>query len=116
MGFDEKVWKILSRIPKGKVATYAQVARAAGSPRAFRAVGNACNKNPNSPQVPCHRVVSSTGLLGGYAHGPKKKIALLQKEGIRVKNNKILDFTEVFVAAKDLDNKIQKRYAGEIWG
>lgn len=102
MGFDEKVWKILSKIPRGKVATYAQVARAAGSPRAFRAVGNACNKNPRSPQVPCHRVVSSTGFLGGYAHGPKKKAVLLGKEGVRVKNNKIVDFSQAVVNAKDL--------------
>lgn len=102
MSFDEKVWKVLSKIPPGKVATYGQVASAAGSPRAFRAAGNACNKNPNSPRVPCHRVVSSSGSLGGYAHGPARKIKLLKAEGISVKNNKILNFDKVLVKEKEL--------------
>ncbi len=95
MSFDEKVWKALKKIPKGKVATYKQIAGLAGSPNAFRAVGNACNKNPHAPMTPCHRVVSSSGSLGGYAGGLKKKIKLLESEGIRIKNNRIVNFTEV---------------------
>ncbi len=82
-------------IPKGKVATYQTIAAWAGSSNASRAVGNACNQNPFAPDVPCHRVVASDGSLGGYAHGPAKKIALLKKEGIVVRKNKIVDFEKV---------------------
>lgn len=57
--------------------------------RAYRAVGNAMNKNPYAPEVPCHRVISSDGSLGGFALGPKKKIAMLKKEGVEIKNGKI---------------------------
>lgn len=102
MGFDEKVWQGMKKIPRGKVTTYKELAAAVGSPRAFRAVGNACNKNPFSPKIPCHRVVKSDGSLGGYAHGPRKKAALLEKEGVRIKNNKIVDFSQVMVAGKGL--------------
>jgi O-6-methylguanine DNA methyltransferase len=62
--------------------TYAQVALAIGRPAAVRAVGNALNKNPFAPQVPCHRVVKSDGSLGGFAHGPRAKQALLKNEGV----------------------------------
>jgi len=63
-----------------------------GNPLASRAVGNACNANPNAPRVPCHRVVSSSGEIGGYAHGQMRKISLLAKEGVKVRNGKIADF------------------------
>ncbi|HWA64450.1 MAG TPA: MGMT family protein, partial [Candidatus Paceibacterota bacterium] len=58
-----------------------QVAAAIGRPRAARAVGNALNKNPFAPEVPCHRVIRSDGSTGGFAFGRKKKIQLLKKEG-----------------------------------
>lgn len=90
--FTQRIWKLLSKIPRGKVTTYSELARAAKSPKAVRAVGNACNKNPHAPRVPCHRVVSSDGGLGGYAHGSAKKIAILKKEGVKVKDGKITDF------------------------
>ena len=90
--FDEKIRVLLRRIPRGKATTYKLLAKAAGNPKAARAVGNACNKNSNSPKVPCHRVVSSDGGIGGYAHGVKAKIALLKKEGINVQNGKIMEF------------------------
>lgn len=93
--FSKRVWLAMLRIPKGKVATYQTIASLAGSPRASRAVGNACNANPFAPHVPCHRVVSSNGTLGGYAHGPAKKIALLKREGIVVRGNTIIDFENV---------------------
>jgi methylated-DNA-[protein]-cysteine S-methyltransferase len=60
MTFNQKVWAITARIPRGKVAIYADVASALGS-RGYRAVGNALNRNPYAPQVPCHRVVGSDG-------------------------------------------------------
>lgn len=60
--------------------------------KAYRAVGQAMNKNPYAPRVPCHRVVSSDGGIGGFAIGVDKKIAILKKEGVLVKNNRIVDF------------------------
>lgn len=92
--FDERVWDLLKEIPKGRVSTYKQIAFALGKPGAARAVGNACNRNPNAPRVPCHRVVRSNGGLGGYAGGSFEKIVLLEKEGVKVKNNRIVNYTE----------------------
>ncbi len=86
-----RVWKLLAKIPKGKVTTYGELARALHS-KAYRAVGNACNKNPHAPKVPCHRVVASDGKLGGYAHGSSAKIRLLEKEGIRIRAGRLPDF------------------------
>ncbi len=79
----------MKKIPKGKVLTYKKIAKLAGSPRAWRAVGNILNKNPNLKLIPCHRVIKSNGRIGGYKYGTKKKIALLKKEGIIIKNGKI---------------------------
>ncbi|HLC79696.1 MAG TPA: MGMT family protein [archaeon] len=90
--FNGKILALLLQIPRGKVTTYTALARAAGSPKAYRAAGNACNKNPNSPQVPCHRVVSSNGKIGGYARGTKRKIELLEGEGIKISEGKVVDF------------------------
>lgn len=81
INFKEKVFEVAGKIPKGEVLTYKEVARLAGGPKAFRAVGNILNKNKN-PFVPCHRVVRSNGKVGGYNKGTKKKIALLRSEGI----------------------------------
>jgi methylated-DNA-[protein]-cysteine S-methyltransferase len=89
--FNKKVWAALKLIPRGKVTTYKEIAKYLGRPKAARAVGNACGKNPNAPRVPCHRVVRSDGRIGGYAGGIKKKIELLKKEGVRVKRGKVED-------------------------
>ena len=78
----------LKKVPKGKVTTYKALAHALNS-RAYRAVGNAMNKNPHAPQVPCHRVIKSDGSIGGFASGTKKKIKMLKKEGIKIINGKI---------------------------
>lgn len=78
--FAQSVYAVVSRIPKGHTRTYKEVARLAGSPRAFRAVGNILNKN-RSAAVPCHRVIRSDGTVGGFAWGSAKKKTLLQKEG-----------------------------------
>ena len=78
--FQGKVYNIVKEIPKGEILTYKDVARLIGSPRAYRAVGNALNKNPFK-EVPCHRVIRSDGKAGGYAKGAKKKIEILRKEG-----------------------------------
>ena len=82
MSFNQKVWALTARIPAGKVVTYCDIAAALGSPRGSRAVGNALNKNPYAPGVPCHRVVGSTGYLTGFAGGLPKKEELLTTEGV----------------------------------
>lgn len=92
--FQQRVYDACSRIPKGKVSTYKLIADYIGS-KGFRAVGSALNKNPFAPKVPCHRVVSSTGALGGFAFGPKKKIALLRSEGVLVKDSTVQNFKSI---------------------
>ncbi len=87
--FNHEVYEIVKRIPSGYVSTYGEVALALRNPRAYRAVGNALHKNPYAPVVPCHRVINADGSLGGFASGVKKKIALLEAEGIEVKKNKV---------------------------
>ena len=88
MNFNEKCYKILKIIPKGKVTTYKSIARKLNT-KAYRAVGNAMNKNPYAPKISCHRVIKSNGDIGGFATGTKNKIKLLKLEGINIKNNKI---------------------------
>ena len=87
--FNEKVWDACKKIPKGKVSTYGEIAKAIKNRDASRAVGNALNKNPFAPIVPCHRVIQSNGSIGGFAFGTNKKIAMLKNEGIEIKNGKI---------------------------
>lgn len=91
--FEKEVLEEVKKIPTGKVIIYQDVAKKIGNPKAVRAVGNALNKNPNAPNIPCHRVVRSDGSMGGYKGGFKKKIALLKKEGIKIKQGKIVNFT-----------------------
>ena len=80
--FQQKVWRELLKIPKGKTLTYKELAWRIGKPRAVRAVANAVGANPLPVIIPCHRVVCSDGGLGGYSGpgGVKKKLALLKKE------------------------------------
>ena len=96
--FSENVWRLTKQIPKGKVATYGQLARALGMPGAGRAVGQALKMNPHAPIVPCHRVVKSDGRLGGYAgRRPariKEKIRLLKSEGIEISGGKVMNMKE----------------------
>ena len=87
--FDARVWGLCAQIPKGKVASYKSIAIALGNPKAARAVGNALNRNPFAPEVPCHRVVGSCGRVGGYAERVKKKIALLKREGVHLHKGNI---------------------------
>jgi methylated-DNA-[protein]-cysteine S-methyltransferase len=91
MAFADKVYSLTKKIPKGKVSTYKLIAMKLRT-KAYRAVGTALNKNPYAPVVPCHRVVNSDGRVGGFAKGTNKKIKLLKKEGIKVKNGKIEEF------------------------
>lgn len=88
MSFNQKVWALTARIPAGRVTTYGQIAAALGS-RGYRAVGNALNRNPYAPAVPCHRVVGSGGALTGFAGGLAKKHRLLAGEGVPLRNGKV---------------------------
>ena len=72
MNFNEKVWNICKKIPKGKISTYKEIALVLNC-KAYRAVGNALNKNPYAPIVPCHRVINSDGKIGDFAKGLKAK-------------------------------------------
>jgi len=86
--FRKKIYDVVKRIPRGKVLSYKQVAKLAGYPKAYRAVGNVLNKNTD-PEVPCHRVIKSDGKTGNYRRGPKKKASLLKKEGVLIINRKV---------------------------
>ena len=84
--FQQKVWKYLKNIPRGKVKTYKQVAIAIKSPKSARAVANACGKNPYAHKIPCHRVIRSEGGRGGYSGrgGIRKKLELLRSEKVKI--------------------------------
>ncbi len=78
--FQKKVWEELLKIPYGKTKSYQEIAEAIGKPNAQRAVGSTCNKNPILLIIPCHRVVSKTGKLTGFACGIDRKEQLLKLE------------------------------------
>ncbi len=78
--FTKRVYKIVLSIPLGETRTYKWVAKKAGRPKAYRAVGQALKKNPYPLIIPCHRVIESSGKLGGYSRGRKTNIALLNLE------------------------------------
>ena len=99
--FNQKIYSLLKRVPKGKVTTYKALAEAAGT-KAYRAVGQAMRCNPYAPIVPCHRVVKSDGSIGGFSGSVnpdskevKRKIKMLRKEGVEIGKNKVEDFENV---------------------
>jgi len=99
--FNQKIWNLTRKIPKGRVTTYKILAEKLDT-KAYRAVGQAMAKNPYAPVVPCHRVANSDGNVGNYSGkgGKKGKIRMLEKEGVKVKNGKImqnLDGKNVYV-------------------
>jgi methylated-DNA-[protein]-cysteine S-methyltransferase len=91
--FRRRVLAVVRRIPVGRVATYGDVAAAAGSPRACRAVGNIM-RGCRAADIPCHRVISAGGRLGGYGGNIQLKRALLKAEGVLVNGQRIRDFGE----------------------
>ena len=94
--FEESVWHALTLIPLGRVTTYGAIAACLNT-RAVRAVGTAVGKNPNAPEVPCHRVVRADGAIGQYSggEGVATKIALLEAEGIVIREGRVVDFDRV---------------------
>ena len=87
----KRIYEAVKQIPKGKVATYAQVAEAAGNPKMCRAVGNALHKNPDPENIPCFRVVNAKGELAGEFSfgGAGVQTKLLEAEGVMVVNGKV---------------------------
>ncbi len=98
MNLEEKIYKKLLEVPKGKITTYGELAKAVGLKNGQRAVGKIMNKNPYPVIIPCHRVIMSTGKIGGYAFGQDIKVKMLSDEGIEISNGKIID----------LENKIYR--------
>lgn len=89
--FTERIYTLARKIPRGKVATYGQLAQLAGSPGAARAVGSAMRSNPDIPKTPCHRVVAADGSLTGYSAGQgiSTKRKMLIDEGVSFKGAKV---------------------------
>jgi methylated-DNA-[protein]-cysteine S-methyltransferase len=79
INFKQKVLEVVRKIPRGNTLSYKEVAKKAGSPKAFRAIGNILNKNFD-PKIPCHRVIRSDGKIGGYNRGSKMKAKMLKSE------------------------------------
>jgi len=97
--FSKRIYSLLKQVPKGRVTTYKALANALGT-KAYQAVGTAMKNNPYAPQVPCHRVVSADGSIGGFK-GHKsgstitEKIKMLRNEGVEVQRNKLKDFSKI---------------------
>ena len=103
---DTDVYDLLSKIPAGRVSTYGDLAKALGSPSSSRLVGRILGNNPNPVKVPCHRVVKFDGKLGGYKYGIDKKKDLLEKEGISIVNEIVVDnFDNIRFYSQDFRNK-----------
>ncbi|MGB9125071.1 MAG: MGMT family protein [Nitrosotalea sp.] len=96
MNLENEVYKKLLQVPKGKVTTYSELARAVGLKNGQRAIGKIMNKNPFPVIIQCHRVILYNGKIGGYAWGEKIKTNMLSKEGIKIKNGKILDTNKIY--------------------
>jgi methylated-DNA-[protein]-cysteine S-methyltransferase len=93
---EDRVYKKLLEVPQGMVTTYGELARVVGLKNGQRVIGRIMNKNPYPVIVPCHRVIKSNGKIGGYAWGEKIKTNMLSKEGIKIKNGKIIDLEMIY--------------------
>lgn len=98
---ERRVYGMLARVPKGKVTTYGELARAVGLRNGQRAIGRIMNRNPYPVIIPCHRVVMSTGDIGGYAHGKTIKQNMLGAEGVRVSEGRITDMKRTMHVFED---------------
>ena len=93
--FQRDVYVATFKIPKGKISTYKRIAKKVGKPKAYRAVANALHKNPLSPVVPCHRVVSFDGSFGGDKKGAEWRRNMVKKEGIPIEKGKVKMSSEI---------------------
>lgn len=102
------VYGFVSQIPKGRVSTYAGIAKALGDIRVARAVGRILNENPRLIEIPCHRVVYYDGKIGGYKLGVEKKIELLKDEGIEIRDGKVKSFSSALFSNFETDFPLKK--------
>jgi methylated-DNA-[protein]-cysteine S-methyltransferase len=112
--FQKKVLTLLTKIPKGKVTTYGEIARALGGVRLSRAVGNAVRDNPFAPEVPCHRVIRSNGEIGGFGgelsgENIKQKIRFLKEEGVYVDGKGSIDLQKYLVKGEELVKALKNK-------
>ncbi|TLX94505.1 MAG: MGMT family protein [Thaumarchaeota archaeon] len=96
MNLEHKVYKKLLEVPRGKVTTYSELAKAVGLKNGQRVIGRIMNKNPYPVLIPCHRVILSSGKVGGYAWGQRVKTKMLAKDGVKIKKGKILDSDTIY--------------------
>lgn len=89
MKYENEIFRLLRKIPKGKVTTYSEIAKALGNPKLARHVGNVLNRNGRPDEIPCFKVVESNGRAGGYSLGAREKTRRLQLEGIKIENGKV---------------------------
>ncbi len=97
--FSDKVYDLLRKVPEGHVTTYKELANALGT-KAYRGVGQAMKRNPYAPEVPCHRVVATSGKIGGFQGNTsgasiQRKIRMLKAEGIEFEDGRIKNFEKV---------------------
>ena len=96
MNLEQQVYKKLTQVPQGKITTYGELSKAVGLKNGQRVIGQIMKKNQYPAIIPCHRVVKSDGKIGGFFYGDKVKTNMLKKEGVKIKNGKILDWDEKF--------------------
>ena len=89
-GFQDKVYKEVAGIPKGRVRSYKDIAVKIGEPKAYRAVANALKANPFVGKVPCHRVIKSNGTIGGFSRGAEVKKRMLKAEGLTIEGDTVI--------------------------
>jgi len=94
--FSTRVLELVKQIPSGRVSTYGAIALALSKPKAARAVGNVLHNNPTPVIVPCHRIVCTSGRLGGFSLGVSEKISLLKLEGVKVCGGFVVDFNSIY--------------------
>lgn len=102
----QRTYQLLRQVPPGRVTTYKALADALGT-KAYRAIGQILKQNPYAPEVPCHRVVASDGTIGGFmgktsGTAIQKKIAMLEKEGVKIEKDKIVDFEIMLYSFKKI--------------
>jgi len=110
MNLCEYTYYLVKQIPPGKVSTYGAVATALGNKNYARAVGKYMNKNPNADTMPCFKIVCSNGKLGGFGLGLEDKIRRLNEDNVQVKNDKIVDFKNVFFDDFKTDYPLKQKY------
>lgn len=108
MNITEYTYFLVRQIPSGRISTYGAVAKALGNPGYARAVGRMMNKNPDADAMPCFKIVSSDGSLGGFGLGIDDKIRRLKEDGIKVKDDRIVDFKDAFFDNFKTDYPLKK--------